>query len=56
MFAEVVQDAESGMWHGRLDVSFQDSSTGQPACHNAYLQTQALPAYAKKVVCAQAQI
>ncbi len=31
MYAEVVQDAGSGSWHGRLHVSFQQTDAGQHA-------------------------
>ncbi len=33
MYAEVVQDAVSGSWHGRLHVSFQQTDAGQHACY-----------------------
>jgi len=46
MSAEVVQDAVSGSWHGRLHVSFQQTSAGQHTCHD-FQQTHLQSVYVK---------
>ena len=51
MFAEVVQDAVSGSWHGRLHVSFQQIDAGQHACHT-FRHTRMTPR--KQCICQSA--